>query len=86
MYPGGLPIQKQSINFGNKKFHEIELAYYQHTANEDEINFLKDFTIYYIFAPIFYSEYTSELREKINPEMELDEILDLALEYGLDVL
>ena len=86
-YPGGWPMPKHKIGMNFRSVYEIEAAYYcQAIDDKEELLFLKHFVLYYIFAPVFNNVATEELREKLNPEMSLDEILDLALEYGMDPL
>lgn len=92
MYPGGLPMQKDSIIYNGKTLEKI----YQDRVNDictrkvppnfDEEAILKNYAIYHIHAPIFQSEFTEELIESDFSELSLDSLIMKCLEYGLDPL
>jgi hypothetical protein len=92
LYPGGFPLQKDNITYSDYSVEEIWRRYLQDRVENqrdplsDDVKHLKLFIIYYVHAPVFTSEFTQELRDKINEDMSLDEMISLCLEYGLDPL
>lgn len=92
MYPGGWPLQKENIQFGDRTIDQIYRDYLDCIVNkkvkpnkEDE-RFLAYYALYHIHAPCFSNEFTQELQDKVNEKMSLEEIISLCLEYGLDPL
>lgn len=92
MYPGGFPLLMEQISYGDKNVEEIWRKYLDDTVEKkqkpssDDVKFLKYYIIYYVHAPIFHSEFTQDLRDRINENMSLDEMISLCMEYGLDPL
>lgn len=92
MYPGGWPLPKASISFGDRNIEEIYQDYLlcvvekRQKPRKDDVRFLKYFILYYIHAPVFDSEYTQELRDKVNEKMTLDELISACMEFGMDPL
>lgn len=87
MYPGGAPIQKENHSYEGAS---VDKLFSQQCAKgnltEDQIQFLKQYLIYYVNAPIFDSEFTDELRGKLSMDMDIFAMMDLCLDYGLDPL
>lgn len=57
--------------------------------SNDHTEFIKQYIIYYVHAPIWDMndpEYVAEMRNGFTLEMTVDELLDRCMEYGLDPL
>lgn len=87
MYPGGAPIPKDNHSYeGNSIRNLFSRACSKGDLTKDEEMFLKQYLIYYVHAPLFDSDFTDELRSKLNLDMEVFKMMDLCMEYGLDPL
>lgn len=91
MYPGGAPLRKDQISIGENTLEELyqkrcKDIYNRVPPSFDDEEYLKNYILYYIHAPIFYSEFTEELLEKDFSDINLDGLIMDCLEYGIDPL
>lgn len=91
MYPGGIPLQKEQIIFSGRSVEQIWRTYLDSVVEkkqpeiEDE-QYLRYYVLYHIHAPIFSSDFTQELLDRVNTDMSLDDLISVCMEYGLDPL
>lgn len=90
MYPGGIPLQPESITYENMTLREMWLKRVDDIytrkvpPNLDHENHLRDYVLYYIHAPLFRNEFTDELLDKDFDEISFDALVMECLDYGLD--
>jgi len=90
LYPGGFPLPMGSIHFGDRTVEDIWREYLDDVVDKKQkpdpgnVNSLKYYVIYYVHAPVFSNDFTQELRDKINDDMSLHDMIELCLEYGHD--
>jgi hypothetical protein len=92
-YPGGFPMRKDQISFGDKTYEEIYMKRVNDICKRhvppdfDDEKILRNYVLYYIHAPIFQSEFLDELLEDGDLEdISLDRLIMKCLDYGLDPL
>ena len=83
-YPYGFPINKENISINGKSILELFLLRCEGKKDKFIDNYLKEYLIYFINAPIFSNNFTQELRKKDFKKMKLDQAIIECLDFGLD--
>lgn len=91
MYPQGAPIRPENHSYGGRTIQELTFLRAQNEEwSKEEMEFVKQYIIYYANAPIFDlnpdNEYVKEMREKLTLDKSVDELIYICLEYGIDPL
>lgn len=90
MYPGGVPVPKDNVSFGDKSIQQLMFDRADGKEwSSDHTEFVKQYIIYYANAPIWDMndpEYVSEMRNSLTLDMSVDELIEKCMEYGLDPL
>ena len=90
-YPCGFPLPSDKVIFhfngAPVSVEEMKLKYLEGLASEEEQRLVKEYVVYYACAPCFELRFDNKIQEQyFKTEMELDNILDLLLDAGIDPL
>jgi hypothetical protein len=85
LYMGGVPVRPENHMIEGISVKDLYYSKYcvDKKLTDFEMKALKDYIIYYYHAPIWANE---ELKRGDMADMDVDELLNLGMEYGVDPL
>lgn len=84
MYLGGAPVPAHSVRFENFNISQWWVKSVEEKIDQMAEQMVKQYMIYYAFAPIFEVPHNEPLKARLSMDMSISEIYKLLLEYGLD--
>ncbi|MCU7549320.1 hypothetical protein OCK74_09350 [Chitinophagaceae bacterium LB-8] len=81
IYPNGFPMHTRRFFIKGESIESIFLRNCKNETTAEEIQWLKDYVIYYIHSPCFQLE---ELKAKDLKSMSLDDLIWECIGFGVD--